>query len=425
MREVVKYIVFVVVILIVLYVGWAVNGWKKEEHTIVSGKPGGGYDAFARGLEELCREKEIMNLEHHESAGSLDNLAKVVAGEADFGLFQLSAPLHEDAVVVATIYEDIVHVLVRADSQIESLLDLDGKKLFYGLDGSGTKIVAEQLLAHYGVKDLQRISSTPSGSLSLLREGKLDAVILVTAMHAPQVVEAVRSREVKHLSLGDPYALHSSTHGICLANTELNPAVIPIHTYGRAMEGRVALPQLPVCTLSVPSFLICHRETNAEVVHLLTKSIFQHRHYLTQHNIDAIHLKEPENFQSHQFHVGAERYYQREEPSFLVVYAEVIALILSAILAMIGALTGLSKWVKVRNKNRIDTYYVQVGESIRNLHDHTVQDLQAEEDKLYALRQQAFSELVNERLSPDESFRIFQDLLEQAFEECHRQMNLE
>jgi len=85
----------------------------------------------------------------------------------------------------------------------------------------------------------------------------------------------------------------------------------------------------------------------------------------------------------------------------------------------------LSKWVKVRNKNRIDTYYVQVGESIRNLHDHTVQDLQAEEDKLYALRQQAFSELVNERLSPDESFRIFQDLLEQAFEECHRQMNLE
>lgn len=424
MRVAWKIILYLLLIIIVLYSGSWVNQWKSKEYTITSGKPGGGYDAFSQGLVQLYEQKDIITLSSTESAGSVDNVSKVISGEADFGLFQLSSPLNEDAAVVATIYEDYVHVLVRSDSEIHSLLDLDGKKLFYGLDGSGTKVVSEQLLKHYGVKNIKRIDSTPSDSISLLRSGKLDAVILVTAMHAPQVVDAIKSSEVKHLSLGDPYAAHNSAHGISQANTALNPAIIPIHTYGRANDKNIALPVKPISTLSVPSVLICHRDANEELVQLVTKSIFQHRHFLTKYNIDAINLEEPQNFHALQFHSGAEQYYRRADPSFFVAYAEVSALILSIIIASFGAFSALSKWVSIRNKNRIDTYYVKVGETIKNLHDHTVDDLEAEEEKLYSLRREAFSELVDERLSPDESFRIFQDLLTQAFEECHLQMDI-
>ena len=424
MREAWKIVLFILLIIGVLYLGKKITQWQDQEYTIASGKPGGGYEAFSEGVVELCTQKDLIQLSRLESAGSLDNLEKVISGEADFGLFQLSTPLSEDAAVVANIYEDYLHVLVRTDTEINSLLDLDGKKIFYGLDGSGTKIVSEQLLTHYGVKDIQRIESTPSESISLLKAGSLDAVIIVTAMHAPQIVEAIKSCEVKHLSFGDPYVPHNSAHGISQANTALNPAVIPMHTYGRADDKLTVLPESPISTLSVPSVLICHRDAKKELVQLLTKSIFQHRYFLTQFNIDAVNLKEPKSFHAFQFHAGAEQYYRRKDPSFLVVYAEVIAMILSVIIAIVGSLSALSKWISVRNKNRIDTYYVKVGESIKNLHDHKVDDLKAEEEKLYTLRQQAFSELVDERLSPDESFRIFQDLLEQAFEECHRQMNL-
>jgi len=373
MREAWKITLIIILILGILFSASSINQWKSKNYTIASGKPGGGYEAFSHGLVQLCKEKDVIPLSCLESAGSIDNLNKVVSKKADFGLFQLSTPLDEDASIIATIYEDYVHILVRADSEITSLLDLDGKRLFYGLDDSGTKVVAEQLLNHYQVKDVKRIDSTPSNSIELLRDGELDAVILVTAMHAPQVVNAIKTCEVKHLSLGDPNKTHNPTDGISQAHTALNPAIIPIHTYGRAHKNNTALPISPICTLSVPSVLICHR------------------------------------------------YYLRENPSFLVVYAEVIALILSVIIALLGAFSALSKWISVRNKNRIDTYYVKVGESIKKLHDHKVDDLDAEEEKLYTLRQQAFSELVDERLSPDESFRIFQDLLEQAFDECHRQ----
>jgi len=424
MREAWKIALIILLIVSILFSGSLINQWKDKEYTVASGKPGGGYEAFSHGFVQLSKEKKMISLTSIESAGSIDNLNKVISKEADFGLFQLSTPLSEDVSIVATIYEDYVHVLVKADSDIKSLLDLDGKKLFYGLDNSGTKFVAEQLLQHYGVENINRIKTTPSDSIKLLREGKLDAVILVTAMHAPQITNAIKTCEVKHLSLGDPYAAHNPTEGISQANTALNPAIIPLHTYGRADIKNIALPESPICTLSVPSVLICHRDANEELVQLVTKSIFQHRHYLTQYNIDAINLKEPKNVHSLPFHSGAERYYLREDPSFLVTYAEVIALILSGIIALFGAFSALSKWISVRNKNRIDTYYVKVGESIKKLHDHTVEDLDAEEEKLYILRQQAFSELVNERLSPDESFRIFQDLLEQAFEECHRQKDI-
>ena len=421
MREAWKIAVIIILILGILFSASSINQWKSKKYTIASGKPGGGYEAFSHGLVQLCKEKDVIPLSCLESAGSIDNLNKVVSKKADFGLFQLSTPLDEDASIIATIYEDYVHILVRADSEITSLLDLDGKRLFYGLDDSGTKVVAEQLLNHYQVKDVKRIDSTPSNSIELLRDGKLDAVILVTAMHAPQVVNAIKTCEVKHLSLGDPNKTHNPTDGISQANTALNPAIIPIHTYGRAHKNNTALPISPICTLSVPSVLICHRDANEDLIQLVTKSIFQHRHFLTQYNIDAVNLEEPKSIHSLQFHSGAERYYLREDPSFLVVYAEVIAMILSVIIAFFGAFSALSKLISVRNKNRIDTYYVKVGESIKKLHDHKVDDLDAEEEKLYTLRQQAFSELVDERLSPDESFRIFQDLLEQAFDECHRQ----
>lgn len=423
MREVWKYLLVILLISVILYLGNSVNNWKNHEYSIASGKPGGGYEAFSLGVVELCKDKDVMNLTHQESEGSVANLKNVVSRKSDFGLFQLSSPLAEDASVVAPVYEDYVHILVRTDSQIKSFIDLDGKKLFYGLDGSGTKVVADQLLIHYGVKNIQRVDSTPTKSISLLSEGSIDAVLLVTAMHAPQVEDAIKSGEVKHLSLGDPYASYNSTHGICQAHADMKPAIIPVHTYGRSDKENIALPLSPVATISIPSVLICHRDANEEMVRNLTRSIFQNRHFLASYNIDAFNLKEPDNLHEFQFHPGAEQFYQRKDPSFLVIYAEVIALVLSVIIAITGACKAVSKWISVRNKNRIDTYYVKVGESIKNLHDHTVTDLQAEEDKLFALRQQAFSELVDERLSPDESFRIFQDLLEQAFEECHRQMN--
>jgi len=54
--------------------------------------------------------------------------------------------------VIATLYPEIVQVVVAAGSPIKSFADLKGKKMGVGAPGSGTEANFRQLLDAYGMK---------------------------------------------------------------------------------------------------------------------------------------------------------------------------------------------------------------------------------------------------------------------------------
>ena len=65
-----------------------------------------------------------------------------------------------------------------------------------------------------------------------------------------------------------------------------------------------------------------------------------------------------------------------------------------------------------RQKNRIDTYYEAVVDVIRRLHDGTdLEEIAELEVELLKIRQRASDELVHEKLAADESFIIYQNML--------------
>ena len=65
-----------------------------------------------------------------------------------------------------------------------------------------------------------------------------------------------------------------------------------------------------------------------------------------------------------------------------------------------------------RQKNRIDTYYEAVDDVIRRLHDGTdLEEIDELEIELLKIRQRASDELVHEKLAADESFIIYQNML--------------
>lgn len=424
-RELWKYLTLVVLITLVIIGGKWLSRWEKEEYVISAGNEGAGYHQFASKLAKLGEKPSVgLRLSVIESAGSEQNLGRLVKGEVDFALVQQGRTLDDNVRAVAEIYRDIVHILVRNDSGISEISDFKGKKFSIGPNGSGTQIVSRQLLQHYMIaeKEMTLQNWVPQRALQGLLKGEIDGMILVTSMRAPVIEKAMHSGLVHHLSLGEADNGACRAHGICSRYRHLQPTVIPPHAYGRGISSRSVLPEKALTVLSIPSFLMCREDVHEGAVHAVTKAIFGNR-YAFDSDFAMGSLREPKDLESfvYPLHDGADKYYRRKDPGFLVLYAEVIAMLLSVSIALVGIVSALRRWVALRRKNRIDVYYATVNEIWKRLKNETITELELEEKKLIDLRYQAFDELIDERLTADESFRIFQDLLEQCLQELARQ----
>jgi predicted metalloenzyme YecM len=70
------------------------------------------------------------------------------------------------------------------------------------------------------------------------------------------------------------------------------------------------------------------------------------------------------------------------------------------------------RWYIQRRKNRIDTYYKAIDEVINRLHDGTdLREITELETELLKIRQRASAELVKEQLAANESYIIYQNML--------------
>lgn len=414
-----KTLLLLILALLILLAGRWAGAWKTKDYTIATGKPGAGYGEFASGLVEIGKKKQgTLKLRALESEGSIQNMLMLEEGRADFGLVQQGVPFANNVRAVASIYSDTIHILVRNDAQIQSIADFRHRKTSLGLKASGTRVIAMDLLKHYAVGEdeiTDHILEPRAAALALIA-GEIDVMIMVTAMRAPIIGEALATGEISHLSLGDPDDPHGIAQGISSRYPYLKPSTIPQHAYGIGQQGKTALPQQAVSVLAIPSLLVCRDDIPNAAVTAITRSIFANRHTLAQRLPAAIDIHEPKDIHDLgcPIHEGAEEYYRRKDPGFLVIYAEVIALLLSGIIAAVGLITGMRRWIQHRQKNRIDVYYKAINTCLKGLEDGTITNFQQEQNNLIELKHNAFEELINERLTADESFRIFQDLLEQC-----------
>lgn len=113
---------------------------------IAGGLEGGVYDDFSRSLANhlatICEvETEVIS-----SSGSLDNRQRLVAGEVHLAPMQAGAMDSEDLCVVAPLFFEAVHILVRQDSDIVDIGQIRGHEIAVGPTGSGSRLATELLL---------------------------------------------------------------------------------------------------------------------------------------------------------------------------------------------------------------------------------------------------------------------------------------
>ncbi|SVD90515.1 uncharacterized protein METZ01_LOCUS443369, partial [marine metagenome] len=197
------------------------------------------------------------------------------------------------------------------------------------------------------------------------------------------------------------------TKGFRVRYPHVSPQTIPLMTY----NGR---PTAPVPSMGVQAVLVCQKNVDADIIERITRTLFEQRAVLSQKEPAFSGLNEEAAQADLQFplHAGAENYYLRNEPGFLRTYAELIALAITMILLVWSVLTWTRRWYEQRRKNQIDNYYQAVEDIICRLHDGTdLREIDELENELLKIRQRASAELVKEQLAADESYIIYQNML--------------
>ena len=139
------------------------------------------------------------------TAGSVENVRSVAAGQLDSGLSQGDVAYwaftgrdifaHGGPVTslraIANLYQESVHVVVRRESGLTQVGDLKGKRVGLGPKDSGNLVTARFVLRAYGLteKKLHPDYNDLGSTAAKLEQGKLDAFIAVGATPLPPVAD--------------------------------------------------------------------------------------------------------------------------------------------------------------------------------------------------------------------------------------------
>ena len=158
---------------------------------MATGAKNGAYYAFAQQYARLLAKDAIV-LEVVSTAGSVENLSLLKNGRVSLALVQGGSATFDDKQrlqSLGSLFLEPVWVFVRAQQPIKRFLDLKGKRLAVGASGSGTYLLANQLLSAAGITESNTtlVRGDSSQAVASLSQGTIDAAFFVASPAAPLI----------------------------------------------------------------------------------------------------------------------------------------------------------------------------------------------------------------------------------------------
>lgn len=383
------------------------------EVRIATGQRGGTFlplgETLARGFGADVDGTTFTAIESPGSVASVEMLAR---GEAELALLSNHVAGASGLQLVAPLYQETLQVVVRRGSGIARPLDLAGRKISVGPEGSGTESIADAVLHHFGLttEHFDRRNMTVVDAVAALEDGTIDAAFVVGGMRTPAVDGLLARGDMALLSLGEPGKVGSALEGIKLDAPFFTVTAIPEHAYGRE-------PTTAIGTISVHALLVASADLDEDLVFAITESLHSHKVELAQQERLLSHLSETYDAQLSPYpvHPGADRYYRRDEPSLLQRYINEISLGITIAALLWSGISGLRAARRQARRNRIEHHYAEIhriaGSGLGNA------ELR---EKLIAARDRALGELASEQLDANEGYLILQDYLSARIGEIDR-----
>lgn len=278
---------------------------------IISNPPG------ARACEEggSCGVPGLIAIAQ-SSNGSVANVEAVASGALDSGFAQSDVtywahtgtgmyegkPGIGNLRAIASLYPESIHLVVRRGAGIETVQDLVGKRVSLDKEGSGTLVDARIILKAFDIEeeDIDARFMKPNFAIAEMREGRLDAFIVIAGYPAGSVTELATSGTIDLVPITGP-----EVDRLLEDRQFFAEAMIPAGIYQDVGETR---------TLSVGAQWITNVEMDEDLVYGMTKALW-HENARTLLNdghaqAHAITLETALDGIAIPLHPGAERFYR-------------------------------------------------------------------------------------------------------------------
>jgi TRAP-type uncharacterized transport system substrate-binding protein len=368
-------------------IGLAVSFWLHDplgrpvHLRLTAGQEEGTRHRIAQELRrEAARRGLILDL--HPTAGSSEALRALEAGQVDVALVQGGLEMRDSPVLrqVATLHVEPLHLLVKEEIHRDvarSLAGLRGKVVNLGEPGSGSRLLASDVMAFSGLTSGSDFAASDLGYADLEREtdrSRLpDAIFTVSTLPSP-IVRRLVTRHAYRLvplpfleafTLGaldqdDASDRRSGEPRIRIDRRHIYDATIPAFVY----EVEPGVPPVPIHTLGTRLLVVARRDLSAGTIRRLLDVVFNSPFaQVIQPPLDAGLLELPPELQ---WHDGTLDFVRRNSPLIAGDVIDVIEKEISIIGVLAGGILCLVQWLRRRYRWRrergFESYILRVAE---------------------------------------------------------------
>lgn len=313
---------FVVFMLVLVLVAAGCSPGAKEENTgvlqeyqlvISTGGTSGSYFPMGGAIANVISNyAEGVKATAQTSGGSIENLKLIERGESEMGLAQndladyslKGVEMFKEKLIkpraIATLYPELIQIVVRADKNVDNIEDLKGLKISVGAPGSGSEANARQFLEILGIpyESFQPQFLSNTDAADQFKDRVIDGMMITSGLPSPAIMDISILTDVKIIGF-----TNEQLAKVRSKMPFLTPVLIPAGTYDGQDED--------VVTVAAQAVLFVSEDIPEDVVYKCTKAIWEHKDELVQAINKAEHMdpNDPVKGVTVPVHPGALKYY--------------------------------------------------------------------------------------------------------------------
>lgn len=297
-------------------VGGGEAAGKRQFLSMGTAPVGGAFPVVGGAIAEVLNEHKgsiDWKVQAKGTKGSQENIRRLAGGDLQLALSNAAITYFAvrgeagwekayDMRSIVTLAPNVALFIARADSGIQKISDLKGKRVIVGPSGAGFEMFVQPVVEEHGVKwtDFTQLNATQSGAVDMLGDGAADAAFLGGAVPTASITQATSTFDVQFVPFDEDARLR-----LIEKYPFFHEANIPAGTY-KGLDNEFK-------GLNVGSMhMITSADQDEELVYQLTKTIWENREEIAgKHPAGkAINEKNAARNTGTDYHPGAIRFYQ-------------------------------------------------------------------------------------------------------------------
>ena len=249
-----------------------------QQLSIATGGTGGVYYPIGGGFAEMINNHiDGAQATAEVTGASVENMGLIMRGDADLALVLADTAYQaytgtgdfdgrqiENTRALASVYPNAVQLVTLAESDIQSIADLAGKRVSVGAPGSGTELNARALLEANGVnyEDFTPQRLNFNETADAIRDGDIDAGFWSVGPPTSSILNLAATRDIRLIGLSDEE----------IANAQEVEAVLAPYELAAGMYDGM---DEAVQTIGIPNVLVVNADMDEELAYQLTQLLFE------------------------------------------------------------------------------------------------------------------------------------------------------